>query len=51
VREVHQLESGDLILFDASRPHSRLNMDESVEATILACSAEPQLESYFPPGS
>jgi transcriptional regulator with XRE-family HTH domain len=25
-REVHQLESGDLILFDASRPHSRRNI-------------------------
>lgn len=46
--EIHQLASGDSILFEASRPHSRRNMSASVKATILACSTELQLESYFP---
>jgi transcriptional regulator with XRE-family HTH domain len=49
--EVHQLDSGDLILFDASRPHSRHNMSILDRAIVLTCSTEARLESYFPSGS
>jgi len=48
--EVHRLEEGDTILFEASRPHSRRNLSTESAATVLACSTEARLESYFPAG-
>lgn len=47
--EVYELKPGDFILFEASRPHSRSNLDSSVKAKILSFSTEARLESYFPP--
>jgi transcriptional regulator with XRE-family HTH domain len=49
--ETHQLESGDSVFFEASRPHVRRNMSTSTAATIMACATEIQLGSYFPPNS
>jgi len=46
--EIHQLGPGDSILFGANRPHARRNMSDSTAATVLSCSVEIQLESYFP---
>ena len=48
--EIHQLENGDSILFDAGRPHSRHNVSKSGPALILSYSTEARLESYFPNG-
>ncbi|WP_187328486.1 helix-turn-helix domain-containing protein [Rhodococcus sp. WS3] len=49
--EIHQIGPGDSILFEANRPHARRNMSDSTAATILSCSIEIQLESYFPADS
>ena len=46
--EIHQLQRGDAILFDAGRPHSRHNASISVKAVILSYSTEARLETYFP---
>ncbi|MFV8054779.1 helix-turn-helix domain-containing protein [Mycobacterium sp. 48b] len=46
--EVHQLERGDFILFDAGRPHARRNLSADEQATILSCSTQARLESFFP---
>lgn len=45
--EVHQLQRGDCILFDAGRPHARRNLSASDETKIVSCSTEARLESYF----
>jgi transcriptional regulator with XRE-family HTH domain len=45
--EVHQLERGDFILFDAGRSHARRNLSESTEAKVVSCSTEARLESFF----
>lgn len=45
--EVHELDSGDFILFDAGRPHARYNLSGTVEAKILSCATAPRLESFF----
>ena len=47
--EVHELTTGDFILFDAGRPHSRRNLSTTDHATILSCSVDARLESFFPP--
>ena len=46
--EVHHLYDGDFILFDAGRPHARRNLSDSAPATVLSCSTEARLESFFP---
>jgi transcriptional regulator with XRE-family HTH domain len=46
-QEVHELELGDFILFDAGRPHARRNLSECAPALILCCSTEARLESLF----
>ena len=48
--EVHALDSGDFILFDAARPHARNNLSATVPATIVSCATEARLESFFPYG-
>jgi transcriptional regulator with XRE-family HTH domain len=50
-QERHELEPGDLILFEASRPHARHNLSRSATAKIFTAATEARLESYFPPRS
>ncbi|WP_156959830.1 helix-turn-helix domain-containing protein [Nocardia sp. BMG51109] len=48
--EVHELDGGDFILFDAGRIHSRHNPSDSVTARILSFSTEAGIGTYFSPG-
>lgn len=46
--EIHRLEEGDSVLFEASRPHRRRNLDLSSEARLMVCTTELRVESFFP---
>jgi transcriptional regulator with XRE-family HTH domain len=48
-QEVHQLQAGDAILFDAGRPHSRRNLDPLEPVCLFTASREVQITSFLPP--
>jgi transcriptional regulator with XRE-family HTH domain len=47
-QEVHLLEAGDSVLFEASRPHRRVNAAPAAPARLLVCTTELRLDSFFP---
>lgn len=46
--EVHDLETGDFIVFETGRPHARHNPSETGTARILCFATEARLGTYFP---
>ncbi|MFJ1456628.1 helix-turn-helix domain-containing protein [Nocardia sp. N2S4-5] len=46
--EVHDLETGDFIVFETGRPHARHNPSDTGTARILCFATEARLGTYFP---